>query len=229
MMDRRVLFVVLGLWALPVATGRALAGEGGSVDQPPGPAVAKRKASMSLAEIATAVTQAHGRLKSLRADFRAWNIGDDPEVRQVRQTVAARRRSRYEWRLRTTPALGDDAIEIISFYDGTWFNVYYPYFHLYETSRRFASRPFTDKVRAHALFGALAWWPPDDDSEPPKVEARSLFLRQVLAEADCRVRAEQERVDARSPPGSGSPTLSGECSGSRTRVWRASFASTATR
>jgi len=157
-----------------------------------------RLAAKSREEILQALARAHGQVASLRVDYRAWNEGEDPSAQHLRMTVAAKGSKRYKSRVHVPP--GDPAsdwMSLVSFFDGTWFNVYYPYYRRYEVSRRFAIRPYTDKVRLCPFFECLGWWPAGDDSEPPTVEDRPFFLKAVLVDPKCRVRPQMERLDGR--------------------------------
>ncbi len=155
-------------------------------------------ATMSVEQIRRAVAQAHERIRSLRVEYRAFKRGDGPSGGYLRVVVAAKDRSRYESLGHVVPGQTEDPGAYVNLYDGACFDTYYVFGHRYETTRLAATPRYTFKVRAHAFFECLAWWPPGDDSQPPRLKKRGLFLKEVLADTECRVRPYQECIDGRS-------------------------------
>ena len=151
-------------------------------------------ATMSLAQIRSAVERIHQRIKSLVIEVRSTNV-PAKNNNWVRTVVAVKDQCRA--RLFEHVGREEDPRECFSFYDGRMFNVYYPYLRVYEVSQRFAKPPFIDKLRTDAFLEVLGWWPPDDPSPPPKVEERHFFVKKVLSEEACRVRPFQEVVEGR--------------------------------
>jgi len=125
-----------------------------------------RVASISLEEIRQAVAQIHERLKSLRVEFRTFNPSEGRSAKHLEIVVAAKGESRYESLVHVVPGQPVDPGAYVNLYDGTSFNTYYSYKRRYEISRLAATPRYTWKVRGHAFFECLAWWPPGDDSEP---------------------------------------------------------------
>ncbi|MGH7138443.1 MAG: hypothetical protein ACREHD_22050 [Pirellulales bacterium] len=156
---------------------------------------------MSIDEVRRAVAAAHSRITSLRAEYETRSDDAVAQGAYLRGTVAAKGESRYVALLHVSPGrIAEDPNEFMSFYDGRWWNVYFPYRRRYETSRRFAVHPHTAKARAHPFFECLSWWPADDVSERPRflhLGNRSLFLADVLASDECRVLPHQELVSGR--------------------------------
>jgi hypothetical protein len=152
---------------------------------------------MSFDEIRRCVAQAHDRLKSLRVEFRAFKPREGPSGKHLETIVAAKGQSRYESLVHVVPGQSVDPGAYINLYDGTSFNTYYPYKRRYEISRLAAAPQYTWKVRGHAFFECLGWWPPGDDSEPLKPQERALFVKDVLADPECRVSPFLDRVDGR--------------------------------
>ncbi|HVC93382.1 MAG TPA: hypothetical protein VND64_06805 [Pirellulales bacterium] len=158
-------------------------------------------ATMSIDDVRCAVAAAHARIESLLAEYVTRPEGNGAPERHLRGVVAAKGQARYVALSHVLEGrVGDDPNEFTSFYDGTWWNVYFPYRRRYEVSRRFAVHPHTAKARAHPFLEWLSWWPPDDDSERPRfpnLGDRSYFLRDVLASDGIRVLPLQERIAGR--------------------------------
>jgi hypothetical protein len=159
------------------------------------------RATASLMDICATAEATRQKLRSLRIEYKGTIAarGKSQDRTGTTRTVAAKGQCRY---VTTAKSIGDTVIyddyQIAhSFYDGRSWNAFFPFNRFYETSRRFADPEHTLKVRGEAYLECLAWWPPDDTSEPPTLDGRRFFLHEVLKKEPCRVLAEQEWIDGR--------------------------------
>lgn len=168
---------------------------------PPGPPIDERRpTTATIAEVRTRVEAARQRLRSLRVEYEGTlAVREQPpeESSRVRRVAAMKGIYRY---ISTAPVVGgrpdeDDRRYTRSFYDGKTWNAFYPATRVYETSRLVADPRSTAKARGEAYLECLAWWPPDDRSEPLTLQGRPFFLHRVLSHPRCRLAAEQEFVD----------------------------------
>lgn len=170
--------VVVACAAL-LAAASAAAAEDAPPDSSPG-------AVLGVDEIRAALLSAHSSLRRLKATVRSGGARD--ALPTAINVVAAAGESRYELSWHATYAVpDDDPLAIERFYDGRNWNLFQPYERRYEVSRRFAIPPYIDKVRLSVLFDALAWWPPDDPSEPPRSHGTAVFLQDMISDPRCAV------------------------------------------
>lgn len=195
---RSIAVSLLALAALGAGTGPDEAARGPSPAAPAGRTQGPRPATMSVAEIRAAVEAAHRTMRSLLAEIHTRYWDRPRSTTYNRLVLAAKGTSRYlrlDHISKEDPGPDPDDHESI-YHAGQW-NVYYPYHRRYEVSRKYAVHPYTVKARGSLIFECLGWWPPDDDSAPPDLDARPFFLLQVLARGECRVHPNLEEVDGR--------------------------------
>lgn len=145
-----------------------------------------RQVDKEVLELLEQVRFAHRKIENFSARFRATNRIDGIDVYGDERFVETQVIALGEWRLahllhQSIGSYKPDPEEVISFYDGKTFYGVYPYPKVKsETTVSPRSIYFTEKVRRHAFFESLGWWPEDDPSAPPRLGGDPTFLIDLL-------------------------------------------------
>lgn len=140
------------------------------------------------------VSEAHERIRNLGVVFKGTNfVGGVPAYAGdefVHSEVRAMGKMRFSHLLHMPVPKGQsDPNEVLSMYDGDSFFGLYPYARVCsETAVTPETIFFTDKVRRHAFWESLGWWPPDDESEPPKLGETPIFLLDLMRNREVQAR-----------------------------------------
>ncbi len=152
-----------------------------------------------IAHLFNAYTDNFGSLKSLRVHYLAYTEYDNRDsivFRYVDVDYAVKTKSRY---FHLTHGRGGteakDPREGISICDGESFNVFRPYPRRYETSRRFAKPPYTDKIYLNLFIESMGWWP-NDSSKPPGPSEYEVFISRLLTDNRYRVLQKHEVIQS---------------------------------
>jgi len=153
-------------------------------DEPP-----PRPTTMTIDQIRRLIHDQRGKLVSLRVEFRSWHHKNLGTARYESYVVAASAGRRYAhlWHGEFSDPADDPRAGIQLLINGENWDVFIPYFRRFDVSRRFAVRPFTDKILFHPLFESLGWWPPGDTDPPARRGDRRFFVHDIVDDERCRV------------------------------------------
>lgn len=176
-----VLIALLASECLPASGPRPVVAPGG-----PAPSADR------LDRLKAVVLGHQARLTSLRATMRSWHAGKPQTL--VSCVVAAKGRSRYEslWHGLREDDRAHDPGSITRYYDGVFFNVFGHYDRRYEVTKRFAVRPYLEKLQGLTLFECLGWWPPGDPAPPLRMGGEPMFLVDIFADPRIRILPKQK-------------------------------------
>jgi hypothetical protein len=160
-------------------------------------AAGRPPATMTFEQVRASITTAHARIKSLRVDFRARD-DHGPNEYYLHRTFAAKGSSRESFAEHLIAGTDNEDINAtrIFFHQG-WLKVFFPYERRVDVTKRFAIEPYISKTRAEVFVDLLSWYPADDPLPAPSDDGRPFVLRDVLNQAGCRLRPDQEPVDGR--------------------------------
>jgi hypothetical protein len=156
--------------------------------------------SSSLAQIREGVARSRAGLRSLLVEYVSDGQAQEDDRSTIafsRHTIAAlgplRLTDNIHWTTKVPPELDLNHHKV--YFTGESLNVYYPLLGYYETSHQNARKVYAQKARSPFYFECLAWWPPDDTTEPIRVGKRPFVLHETLAQDGLRVRPRREHVD----------------------------------
>lgn len=179
------------LYQLPIALAILAASTSKGLADEPAPVPA------TIEKVRDVIRAKGSALIALRAEFRSWYRVNAGTRRYEICDVAASGSDRvaHLWHGEyDNPAEDPRAHTQLLTAEG-W-NVFMPYFRRYDVSRKFAARPYTDKILLHPLFESLGWWPPGDTNAAPRPGNRRFFLKDILEDDRCRVVGTERIGDA---------------------------------
>lgn len=127
----------------------------------------------------------HDRLRSLAATVRSRNLAADYNTHSIVKAWGDRRF--YERWHGPPSARNTDPGRLLRYYDTERFDVFSGFTRDLETTRRFAVRPYIDKILPHPIYEAIGWWPPDSNLPPIRRDnGESLYLVDLLRDSRLR-------------------------------------------
>lgn len=152
----------------------------------------------SVTDLIKEVSDRHSQIRSLWIKYRLTNPAAHDVKRFAEITLAAKGACRYEqMRHFVADQPSNDLNDYECYYDGSHYDISYPFRRTVEVAARLAVPPYINKIRMHSFFAALSWWPPGDKSSPPQLHGFPVFLLEVLRDPQTRIEAGVVEIDSR--------------------------------
>jgi hypothetical protein len=160
----------------------------------PEPSVSTPGQQSALQSLRRELLEHYAKLRSFKATIRTRGTQDPTDEHTL--ILRAKGISRFElaWH-GSWDKSADDPRTYVRFYNGSDFNIFNYHTLRYDISKRFACRPYTDKVASNMLLESLGWWPPDDTTPPLKSKGEPCFLVDICRDSRLVLRATREKVD----------------------------------